>query len=149
MQDRRSLVRISLLLVLALVTAGAFGAPSSPAYRIVVHPENGVEVVTREFVRDAFLKKAKRWPGNTVLRPVDLAPRSLARKPFSEQELGRSVQAVRAYWQQRIFSGRDVPPPEFEHDAQVIDYVLKHPGAVGYVSGGADLRGAKPVSVRP
>ena len=37
------------------------------------------------------------------------------------------------YWQQRIFSGRDVPPPEFELDREVVEYVLKHAGAIGYV----------------
>jgi hypothetical protein len=55
---------------------------------------------------------------------------------------------VRAYWQQRIFSGRDVPPPELDSDQQVVDYVMKYPGAIGYVSGAADLKGARAVQIR-
>ena len=62
--------------------------------------------------------------------------------------LKRSVEAVKGYWQQRIFSGRDVPPPELETDDEVVRYVLKHEGAVGYVSGSADARRRKVVSVR-
>lgn len=59
----------------------------------------------------------------------------------------RSVEAVRSYWQQRIFSGRDVPPPELDTDEEVVRYVLKHDGAVGYVSAGADIDGLKVISV--
>ena len=43
------------------------------------------------------------------------------------------------------FSGRDVPPPELESDEAVVNYVLEHRGAVGYVSGAAKVRGAKVV----
>ncbi len=71
-----------------------------------------------------------------MIRPADLVPGSPARRKFTEEILKRSVEAVRGYWQQRIFSGRDVPPPEVETDEEVVKYVLKYTGAVGYVSGG-------------
>jgi hypothetical protein len=61
--------------------------------------------------------------------------------------LRKSVEAVKAYWQQRIFSGRDVPPPQFDRDDRVVAYVLEHEGAVGYVSGDTDLRGSKVVPI--
>ena len=48
--------------------------------------------------------------------------------------LGRSVSAVRAYWQQQIFSGRNVPPVERPSDAEVLTFVKEHPNAIGYVS---------------
>jgi hypothetical protein len=69
------------------------------------------------------------------------------RARFSQQVLGRSVGAVQAYWQQRIFSGSDIPPPEVDSDQKVVDFVLRNEGAVGYVSGSANLNGAKPVDV--
>jgi hypothetical protein len=49
------------------------------------------------------------------------------------------VSAVESYWQQAIFSGRSVPPLEKASDAEVLAFVRANPGAVGYVSGGADL----------
>jgi hypothetical protein len=60
----------------------------------------------------------------------------------------RSVAAVKSYWQQVIFSGRGVPPPELESDEAVIRHVTRSPGAVGYVSGAANVRGVRVVSVR-
>jgi len=70
------------------------------------------------------------------------------RRRFSEQVLNRSVTAVRSYWQQIIFSGRDVPPPELGGDAEVLEFVKKHVGAIGYVSGAASTNGAKVIAVR-
>ena len=139
---------VLLVLVLGL-TAGAWvSADEASGFRVVVHPSNPATSLSRTFLQDAFLKRIKRWPNDEVLRPVDLEARSSVRKSFSKQVLGRSVHAVRAYWQQRIFSGRDVPPPELPNDQEVIAYVLRHAGAVGYVSTGADLKGAKTVGVR-
>ena len=115
---------------------------------MIVHPSNPATHLERAFLEEAFLKKTSRWPDDQVIKPVDLAPDSSVRRQFSEEVVRRSVQAVKVYWQQRIFSGRDVPPPEFDHDDEVIAYVLKHTGAVAYVAADANLRGAKPVVVQ-
>ena len=78
---------------------------------------------------------------------VDQRSTSNARQRFSDSVLRRSVAAVKNYWQQRIFSGRDLPPPELESDEAVVSYVVNHRGALGYVSGSAKLDKAKPVAV--
>jgi hypothetical protein len=75
-------------------------------------------------------------------------PNSEVRRRFTEQILRRPLSAVRAYWQQRIFSGRELPPPELESDEQVASYVRKNAGAVGYVSGSSSLDGLKAISVQ-
>lgn len=119
-----------------------------PPFQIVIHPQSTESALTREFLTEAFLKKTTRWPSGGLIRPVDLRFDSPVRHQFSERVLRRSVAAVRSYWQQRIFSGRGVPPPEVESDAAVVRYVQQHPGGVGYVSGGADTREVKVLTVR-
>lgn len=44
-----------------------------------------------------------------------------------------------AFLQQQIFSGRATPPAELASDAEVIAFVARTPGAIGYVSAGATL----------
>jgi ABC-type phosphate transport system substrate-binding protein len=122
-------------------------APAQSAYRLIVHPSNRELAVERRFVEDAFLKKIKSWPSGEVIRPVDLAPHAAVRRSFTEEVLKRSPTAVRAYWQKLIFSGRDVPPPELDTDDAVVSYVKRYPGAIGYVSAGASLSGAKVVAI--
>jgi ABC-type phosphate transport system substrate-binding protein len=119
-----------------------------PAYQIVVNSENPADALDRRFLGDAFLKKMTTWPQGEVIRPVDLPPHSPIRRRFTGDVLNRSVDAVKRYWQQHIFSGRDLPPPEVDTDDDVIAYVLKHPGGVGYVSAGADLHGTKAVPLK-
>jgi ABC-type phosphate transport system substrate-binding protein len=113
-----------------------------------VHPDNPQASAPRDLVADAFLRKTTDWPDGQGIRPVDLPASSATRARFSETVLKRSVAAVKHYWQQIIFSGRGVPPPELESDAAVIGYVLQHRGAIGYVSGSADLGKAKVLVVR-
>jgi ABC-type phosphate transport system substrate-binding protein len=139
---------ILLLWLCLLASSGLAEAPSTPSYQVIVNATNGVGSVERKFLSDAFLKKTTRWGNGDVIRPVDQSAISDVRRKFSEHILNRSVTAVRSYWQQVIFSGRDVPPPELASDAEVVEYVSRHSGAVGYVSGAASTSGAKVISVR-
>lgn len=132
---------------LAQESAAQEPATHAPAYQVIVHPSNTIPSVRRTFLADAFLKKITRWPDERVIRPADLAVTSVARVRFSSDVLGRSVDAVKAYWQRRIFSGQAVPPPEFAKDAEVVSYVLEHPSAVGYISTAVDVRGVRVVPI--
>jgi len=137
-----------LLLALAALSGAPRPAATAPSYKIIAHPAVATTTLDRRFLADSFLKKTTRWPNGEVIRPVDLGPSSPVRRAFSDDILGRNVESVKIYWQQSIFSGRDVPPPELDGDDDVVRYVLKHPGAIGYVSGAADLGGAKLIAVR-
>lgn len=119
-----------------------------PPFQIVVNPDVSVALIDRKFLEDAFLKKVTRWPDGTPMRPADLTAGSPVRKHFSEEILNRSVEAVRNYWQQKIFSGRDVPPPELDSDDEAVAYVLKHDGGIAYVSPAMKVSGAKVIRWR-
>jgi hypothetical protein len=146
---RRALgaVVLAALVAPAAVTSGVRADEAAPPFRIVVHPNNPARSAERAFLSDVFLKKHTRWNDGEAIRPVDLRPAHPARQKFTERVLKRSVGAVRSYWQQRIFSGRDVPPPELETDDEVLAFVAKYPGAIGYLSGTAKLKGVKELSI--
>ncbi len=156
MRDRYLLGRQVRLLVAGAAWLVLFGswhgvsALAGPAaeFRVIVNPESSNTSIPRELLVEAFLKTTTRWPDGGPIRPVDQRSDSAVRKAFSEGILKRSVSAVRGYWQQRIFSGRDVPPPELESDDAVVRYVGEHPGAVGYVSAGAPTAQTKVVTVK-
>jgi ABC-type phosphate transport system substrate-binding protein len=143
---------LGILILSGAVLAVAVAAPPASAarlgFQIIRNPGNPIDAVDRQFLEDAFLKKKTTWPGGGTIRPVDLAPTSAARRQFSDEVLKRPVAAIRSYWQQRIFAGRELPPPELETDAAVIRFVLREPGAVGYVSNAAALDGVKVLIVK-
>jgi ABC-type phosphate transport system substrate-binding protein len=133
--------------LLSVQPAGVAHADETPPFLIIVHSTNPATTLDRKFLSEAFLKKKTRWPSGDVIRPVDQRTIAGVRSRFSEGVLERSVAAVRQYWLQRIFAGRAVPPPELESDAQVVQYVLLQPGAVGYVSASANISGAKALRI--
>jgi hypothetical protein len=136
------------MVVIAALAAPRALAESSGAYVLIVHPANPAREVDRGFVAQAFLKKATHWPSGIPIQPVDLDQKSPVRRHWSDEVLNRSVDAVKSYWQQMIFSGRSLPPPEVNNDEQVIDFVIHRAGAIGYVSADANLHGAHVLSLR-
>lgn len=142
---------IILALLIALVTAlSARGTAASeePRFKVIVNPENPNGRVHRDFLRDAYLKKATEWSHGPPLRPVDLARKYPARRRFTETVLRKTPAQLRNYWNQQIFSGKGVPPPEASSPQAVIQYVLKHPGAIGYIPADVDHGGAKVIAVQ-
>jgi ABC-type phosphate transport system substrate-binding protein len=123
-------------------------ADKTPDFVLIVNAKNPTKSANRAEIADAFLKKTTRWDDGETIRPVDQKASSEVRKKFSRAVLKRSVAAVRNYWQQRIFSGRGVPPPELDSDEAVVAYVEKHVGAIGYVSGNAKLKSVRVLTIR-
>jgi ABC-type phosphate transport system substrate-binding protein len=151
MRMKRSLVLVFLACaaVAQLSLSWSAGAQSSaaPAFRVIVNAANPRARASTDFVANAFLRKTSRWPHGDVIRAVDQDNDSAARQKFSQTVLRRSVAAVRIYWQQLIFSGRGLPPPELDSDQEVVRYVARNAGAIGYVSGTADVSGVKVMSL--
>jgi len=144
--SRRTLRIATMLLALpALAPVAPGGAQPGharhplAAFVVVVHADNPTPSLTREQVARLFLRKSARWPGGQPALPVDLPQDAPVRAAFTRSVLERSVSSVRAYWQERIFSGRDVPPPEQPGEAAALTYVRAHPEAVGYVSALVEL----------
>jgi ABC-type phosphate transport system substrate-binding protein len=128
--------------------ATSLGSPSGGEFLIIVHADNPETSITREQLTQAFFKRTTRWSTGQPIRPVDLRPDSPTRSAFSDKVLKRSVVAVRTYWQQRIFSGRELPPPELETDAAVLNFVQNSSGSIGYVSVHTKLNAVKVISVQ-
>jgi ABC-type phosphate transport system substrate-binding protein len=145
----RSRLAVTLVVLFAVAClSGPSRATGGSSYRVVVNAGNPQASVDRRFLADAFLKKVTRWGAGDPIRPVDQRPETGPRQRFSEDVLGRSVAAVKSYWAQLVFSGRDLPPPELDGDEEVVRYVAKHAGAVGYVSASANVEGVKVIGVR-
>lgn len=147
MKTKAVVLLLPLLVVLFFVGRGALAA-DAVEFQVIVHPGVQATSLERQFVAASFLKKVTRWENGDTVHPVDLNSRSVIRAEFSHNVLKRSVAAVRNYWQQRIFSGRDVPPLEIETERAVMRYVATHPGAIGYVSASLQLKEVRAVRLK-
>ena len=147
----KSIKKLTLIACLVLLGAlvGANGtAQAAESFQLIVNSGNPVASMDAKDVAKLFIKRVSAWDDGVSADPVDQAPDSAVREAFSETVHGRSVTAVKSYWQKQIFSGRGVPPPELSSDAAVVDFVKKNRGAIGYVSAGADVSGVKVITLK-
>src|SRR5688572_378129 len=137
-------------LILGLVTAATLAvAAASPsgsdprAFKVIVHPDNAAQSIGRDLLRNAYLGKGATWPRDVVVKPIGLSSKFAAREQFSRAVLKKTPSQLKNYWTQQIFSGKGVPPPEAGSTSDVIEFVLAHPGAVGYLPADVDPGKAK------
>jgi len=125
-----------LLLALVLALAGASLSPAADGFVVIVHPSVVGTSIRRADLAAVFLKKALRWSGGGGLAvPVDQSGTSSVRKAFSEAVIGYSAAQVLQYWQKQMFSPSGLRPPQVKgSDAEVIEFVKKNAGSVGYVA---------------
>ncbi len=143
-------VLVMLAAVAAMTAMTARTGESAEPYVVIVNAENPVAGVTTSELSNLFLKKVSQWSGGLAALPVDLSESSPAREGFSRQVHHKGTSAVKAYWQQQIFSGRNVPPPEKSAVRDVVEFVRANRGAVGYVPSGTDVpAGVKVLDVKP
>jgi len=132
----------ALLVALALL---ATPAAADDGFRVVVHPSNmAADGLTRTQISQLFLKKTTRWADGRRVEPVEPGDAAL-RDRFCRRIHGKSAAAVKSFWNQQIFAGREVPPLEKAAEAEVLEVVRSRPEAIGYVSPGAELTGVKVV----
>jgi ABC-type phosphate transport system substrate-binding protein len=140
-------LRIGAFILVGLAAGSMAAEHPRSTYVLIANPTSRISKIDRKFLAEVFLRRATRWPDDTPIQPVDLGPDAPARARFSQEVLLRSVTSVRSYWQQRIFYGQGLPPPELADDEAVVSFVVSHPGAIGYVAAGTALSGATVLEV--
>lgn len=140
---------IPLLVGLLSLSTAAVPSPAQD-FAVVVNASNPVSTLSKDEVAKLFLKKTVSWKSGQSAAPVELPASAKVRESFAREVLNKSVAQVRSYWQQQIFSGRDVPPVEKPTEDDVLAYVRANPNAIGYVSRSTNIgRGVKIVSLAP
>lgn len=121
---------------------------SADGFVVVTHPGVTTPPLSRDAWSAIFLKKVRKWPNGTPIIPLDQEETSVVRIAFTTKLHRKRIAAVRTYWHQQIFAGREMPPLEKASDAEVVAFVKATPGAVGYVSESALTRGVMRIELK-
>ena len=132
------------LLALAAGTARVAAAQRTPQpvekqFVVIVGEASPITSISREQLSQIFLKKSKVLPGGREAMPVDVVGHAKVRIAFSNVVHKRSVVAIENFWNQQIFGGKDVPPPQMAREVDIVAFVRGNPDAVGYVSPTVEL----------
>jgi len=129
-----------LVSALAVSLAAPALAVAADDFVVIVHPSVTGASIRRPDLAAVFLKKAARWGSGGSAIPVDQSGTSPVRESFSKAVLGMPVAAAVQFWQKQMFETKPLRPPVVRgSDAEVIAFVAKTEGAVGYVSKTATL----------
>jgi len=96
---------------------------------VFVISNSGIIISAGE-VKDVFLGE-KQFAGGTKLVPVDNAALQAS---FLSKYMNLAADKYNSMWTKKSFRDGLTPPAVKQSDAEVIEYVKRTPGAVGYVS---------------
>lgn len=118
------------LWVLYLLMFSVAAETHSAGAVIVVANINSHELtLKKQDVRAIFMGA----PIGRDLIPAALKPKHSARILFNTKVLGLTESRIQSFWAQMKFSGKSKPPIEFESTQELIDYLLLHSNAIGYL----------------
>ncbi|MEP6835334.1 MAG: hypothetical protein ABJB74_18260 [Gemmatimonas sp.] len=144
-----SLPRVLSTTLVALITlAGSAHQLQAQTFKVIVNSALTANDVTASALSKVFLKQTNKLPDGTSVTAVYQSKNSSARAAFDKEILGKTVAGVETFWQQQIFSGKDVPPAVKNSDEDVVTFVKATPGGIGYVSAGATVTGVKVITVK-
>jgi ABC-type phosphate transport system substrate-binding protein len=82
------------------------------------------------------------------IRATRRAPASLPKSHFSDRLLGKTDAALQTYYRGLVFTGKASMPKTLGADAEIVAYVAKTKGAIGYVGARAGTTDVKTLEVK-
>jgi TonB family protein len=134
-----------LLMVAAVVLFGSVHALAGNV-RIIANPSVRAEAISASEIKSVFLGERNSLRDGTHVEPV-LSTGGPAHEVFLKEYLGKSDDALQNYYRTLVFTGKGSMPKALRSDAEVVAYVAKTRGAIGYVSSAATLDGVRTLAV--
>ena len=135
------------ILALLLLGAGLPAGARAADIKVVVNPSVGATSVSADDLKGVFLATKTSLSDGSRVEPV-LAKGGPAHEAFLKEYLGKTDAALQTYFRSLVFTGKASMPKTLASDADVVAYVAKTKGAVGYVSAGASTAGVKTLEVK-
>jgi TonB family protein len=133
-----------------LVVAGLmiFGAVNSLAgeIRVIANPGVKMDTISASDLKHIFLEEKISFADGTHVEPV-LEKNGPTHAAFLHEYLGMSEDDLETYYRTLLFTGRGSEPKVLGSDAEVVAYVARTRGAIGYVSGAASVEGVKTLAI--
>jgi hypothetical protein len=141
---------LRLFLTIALMAAAwALGAQTALAadIKIIANPGVGASDVSLEDLKGIYLATRTSLGDSGHVEPV-LEKGGQAHESFLKDYLGKTDTALGTYYRSLVFTGKASMPKAFATDAEVVAYVARTKGAIGYVSADANIAGVKTLAVK-
>jgi hypothetical protein len=122
-----TLLAITLLTALTVKPARAAGE-----LKVIANPEFHASEISIEDLRSVYLGQRSSLKDSGPVQPV-LGKDAQVLQLFASEYLGKSATALATYYRSLVFTGKWSMPVSFSSDAEVVAYVARTRGAIGFV----------------
>jgi TonB family protein len=134
-----------------LVAAGLMACVSPDLFaavdvKVIANSSVKADTISADEIKRVFLEERRSLDDGTHVAPV-LEKDGPVHEAFLRAFLGRTDDDLLMYYRALVFTGRGSMPEEFESDAEVVAYVTRTRGAIGYVSADASTEGVKTLAI--
>ena len=113
--------------------------------KVIANPSVKVESISARELKSLYLGEKSSIHG-THVEPV-IERRGPAHEAFLRDYLGQTDDELQKYYEALVFTGRGSMPKTVSSDAEVVAYVAKTRGAIGYVGTGASVEGVRTLAI--
>jgi TonB family protein len=132
------------LLVATALTSCAF--PWAGDVKVIANEDLKADTISVAELKSIFFEEKRSLDDGTHAEPV-LEKDGLVHEAFLRQYIGKSADDLQAFYLALVFTGRGSLPKQFGSDAEVIRYVARTAGAIGYVNSETIATGVKTLAV--
>jgi TonB family protein len=132
------------LLIATALTSCAF--PGAGYVKVIANRSLTTDTISSAELKSIFLEETRSLDNGSHAEPV-LEKGGTVHEAFLRQYIGKSAHDLQAFYLALVFTGRGSLPKQFGSDAEVLGYVAKTEGAIGYVSSETIASGVKTLTV--
>lgn len=114
--------------------------------KVIANPSVKADVISPNELKKIFLEENTSLDDGTHVEPV-LKKGGPVHETFLQAYLGGTDDDLQTHYRALVFTGKGSMPKELGSDAEVVAYVAKTRGAIGYVSRDASTEGVKTLAV--
>jgi len=140
-------MRLIHYLFLAAFLIGAATAAAAADIKVIANSSVSASAVSADELKGVFLETKTSLSAGSHVEPVLLKSGSV-HETFLKEYVGRTDNALNTYYRSLVFTGKGAMPKAFASDVEVVSFVAKTKGAIGYVGAGAGTGSAKTIEVK-
>ncbi|HTS38777.1 MAG TPA: TonB family protein [Candidatus Solibacter sp.] len=115
--------------------------------KVVANPSVRADSISATELRSIFLSETRALQDGSQVEPV-FERSGPVHDEFLRDYLKQSSATLQSHYGALVFTGKASMPKTFNSDADVLAYVARTKGAIGYVSAGAEGQGIKILAVK-
>jgi ABC-type phosphate transport system substrate-binding protein len=138
---------IQILFVAAAISSLALSSASAADLKVIANASVGASSVSADELKGVFLATKTSLSDGSHVEPVVLK-NGPTHEAFLKEYVGKTDSAFETYYRSLVFTGKASMPKALASDGDVVAYVAKTKGSIGYVSAGAATEGVKTLEVK-